>query len=159
MTLVRWMPLRGMDVWTPVTDLTDEILTMQHEIDRMFDRFRGGSLDENGIMSWAPAVDISEEADRYIVRAELPGVDQKDVKITVQSNTLSIRGEKKIDGEQNGENYHHVERSYGSFSRSFALPSTVVSDKIEASYVDGILAMTIPKAEEAKPKEIEVKIK
>ena len=159
MTLVRWKPLRGISAWNPVTDLPHEIVSMQREIDRMFERFRGGTHDDNISASWNPAVDITEDADKYIVHAELPGVDKKDVKITIQDNVLSFRGEKKQEEEKEDKNYHRIERSYGSFYRSFTLPSTVLSDKIEASYADGILTISLPKAEEAKPKEIEVKVK
>lgn len=159
MTLVRWRPLHDTPTWNPVSDLTSEIVSMQRDIDRMFDRFRGGISDDNNTSAWTPAVDIAEEPDKFIFHAELPGVDKKDVKITIQKNVLSVRGEKKHEEEKDGKNYHRVERSYGSFFRSFSLPSTVLSDKIEASYADGILTISIPKAEEAKPKEIEVKVK
>ena len=159
MTLIRWKPVREVNLWSPVNDLTNELFTMQREIDHMFDRFRGGSVENNANLPWSPVVDIAEEKDQYIVRAELPGVDKNDVKITVENNLLSIRGEKKIEAEKEGKNYHRVERSYGSFFRSFTLPSTVESNKIEATYSDGVLSLSIPKAVEAKPKEIEVKIK
>ncbi len=132
---------------------------MQREIDRMFDRFRGGQSDEGSLIGWSPVVDILEEENQYIVRAELPGVDKNDVKITVENSQLTIRGEKKQEEEKEGRNYHRVERSYGSFYRSFSLPTTVLSSKIEAAFADGVLTVTIPKAEEAKPKAIEVKVK
>ncbi len=159
MTVVRWKPIRDVASWMPVSDLASEIVSMQHDIDRMFDRFRGGVADDHFVSAWTPVVDVAEEADRYIFHAELPGVDKKDVKITVQNNILTVRGEKKQEEETDGKNYHRTERSYGSFFRSFTLPSTVVTDKIEASYADGVLTIAIPKAEEAKPKEIEVKVK
>ena len=159
MTLIRWKPLHSVSGWHPVTNLADEVITMQREIDRMFDRFRGGVSEENALAAWSPVVDIVEEENQYIVRAELPGVDKADVKITVESNQLTIRGEKKQEEEKEGRNYHRVERSYGSFYRSFSLPTTVNSGKIEAAFADGVLTVSIPKAEEAKPKAIEVKVK
>jgi len=125
----------------------------------MFDGFFRGTQDEDyTISSWTPAVDIAEHDDEYKVKVELPGVNKEDVKITLESNILTIRGEKKQEKETKKENYHRVERSYGSF-RSFTLPTTVKSDKIDAVYKDGILSVSLPKAEEAKPKQIEVKVK
>ena len=106
-----------------------------------------------------PVVDVVEHKDEYIVRLELPGVNKNDVKITVQNDVLTIRGEKRQGKESKDQNYQRLERAYGSFQRSFTLPSSVHSDKIDASYSDGILSIVLPKAEEAKLKEIEVKAK
>jgi HSP20 family protein len=158
MTLVRWKPMRGLSTWHPISDVTSEIFSMQKEIDRLFDRFQGGVTEESPDSSWAPAVDIIEEQDHFVVRAELPGVAKKDVKITIDNNVLMLRGEKKLEEEKEGKNFHRVERSYGSFYRSFTLPTSVVSNKIEASYSDGVLNIIIPKSEESKPREIEVKV-
>lgn len=108
---------------------------------------------------WMPAVDVAEEENEYIAKVELPGVNKDDVKITLESNILMIRGEKKAEKETKDKNYHRTERSYGSFQRSFTLPMTVKSDKIDAAYKDGILTIVLPKAEEAKPKQFEVKVK
>jgi HSP20 family protein len=135
---------------------------MQREINRLFeDVFRGGmQAEENtGKSFWTPAVDIAEQQNEYVVKMELPGVNREDVKITLESNVLTIRGEKKQEKDTKEGSYHRVERSYGSFQRSFTLPTTVKSDKIDALYKDGILTVTLPKAEEAKPKQIEVKVK
>jgi HSP20 family protein len=135
---------------------------MQREINRMFDGFfQGGArADENLFPSvWTPAVDVAEHDDEYLVKVELPGVAKDDVKITMQENILTVRGEKKQEKETKESDYHRVERSYGSFQRSFTLPTTVKNDKIEAAYKDGILTITLPKAEEAKPKQIDVKVK
>ena len=159
MTLIRWNPLRDVSAWHPVSDVTSEFTTMQREIDRMFNRFQGGTTDDGATSTWLPAVDIVERANDFHVKVELPGVKKEDVKITVQNNTLTIRGEKKFDQEKDGDNYRRVERTYGMFQRSFTLPTSVVSDKIEAAYDNGVLSIAIPKAEEAKPREIEVKVK
>ncbi len=161
MTLIRWNPVRDVTAWHPVSDFASEFLTMQREIDRMFDRFRGGVADDGSVSTSlvAPAVDIIERQNDYTIKAELPGVKKEDVKITVQNGVLTIRGEKKQEEEKKGENYHRVERSYGSFQRSFTLPNSVSSEKIEASYDNGVLSVTLPKVEEAKPKEIEVRVK
>jgi len=137
-------------------------MSMQREINRMFDSFFRGGLagDDTFVASdWTPAVDIAEHENEYSVKLELPGVSKDDVKITMQNNILSVRGEKKKEKETKGSNFHRVERSYGAFQRNFTLPSTVKADRIDASYADGILTILLPKAEEAKPKQIEVKVK
>jgi HSP20 family protein len=127
----------------------------------MFDSFfHGGMMDEDIASSlWTPAVDIAETANEYVVKVELPGVNKNDVKITTQDNILTIRGEKKEEKETKESNFHRVERSYGSFQRSFPLPGSIKNDKIEASYKDGILEILLPKAEESKTRTIEVKVK
>jgi len=106
---------------------------------------------------WMPQVDISETKEAFIVKAELPGVEKEDVNVNFENSVLTIRGEKKVETED--KKRHRVECAYGSFIRSFTLPQTIKADKIEAVYKNGILNLTIPKAEEAKPKQIEVKIK
>ncbi len=159
MTLIRWKPLRDVTAWHPVSDVTSEFTSMQREIDRLFDRFRGGMIDEGQTSTWLPAVDIVEKENDFLVSVELPGVDRNDVKITLQDDVLTVRGEKKQEKEEKGENVHRVERCYGVFQRSFTLPSSLKSDKIEASYDKGVLTIQLPKVEEVKPKQIEVTIK
>ncbi len=140
-----------------------DILNIQREINRMFDSFFRGSREEEEQSllpsAWTPATDIAEHDDEYVVRLELPGVKKEDVKITMRENVLTIQGEKRQEKETGGESHHRVERVYGSFQRSFTLPTTVKADKIDAEYKDGVLNVTLPKAEEAKPKQIEVKVK
>ncbi|HXG37856.1 MAG TPA: Hsp20/alpha crystallin family protein [Bacteroidota bacterium] len=156
MSLIRWNPTRELTSWA------SDLWNMQREINRVFDNFfRGGVQDDGslGLSYWMPAVDIAEHDNEFVVKVELPGVSKDDVKVTLESNILTIRGEKKQDRETKNENYHRLERTYGSFQRSFTLPSSVRSDKIEAVYKDGILTITLPKAEEAKPKLIDVKVK
>jgi len=106
---------------------------------------------------WMPQVDISETKEAFIVKAELPGVEKEDVNVNFENSILTIRGEKKVETED--KKRHRVECAYGTFIRSFTLPQTIKADKIEAIYKNGILNLTIPKADEAKPKQIEVKIK
>ena len=159
MTLIRWSPLRDVASWHPVGDLANEIVQMQREIDRMFDHFRGGVADDTNGATWIPAVDIVEQNGEFIVKTELPGVDRKEVKITVQDNVLTITGEKRQEAQKEGRNYTRVERSFGTFQRSFTLPTTIASERIEASYNDGVLTISLPKVEAAKPREIEVKVK
>jgi len=106
---------------------------------------------------FAPAVDVKETADQIVIKAEVPGMDAQDINISVTGDVLTIKGEKKAEREEKEENYHLVERSYGSFSRSLAMPAAVDLDKIEAKYDKGVLIITCPKKEEVKPKAIEVK--
>jgi len=156
MSLVRWNAARGL------APFPAGVINMQREMNRMFDNFFRGDTPEGemfGSSLWAPAVDVAEREDGYEVNVELPGVDKDDVKITVQDNVLTIRGEKKQEKESKDSDYRRVERSYGSFQRSFALPTSVRHDKVDASYKDGILTIALPKADEAKPKQIEVKVK
>lgn len=153
MSLIRWNPTRDL------ASFPSGMFTLQKEMNKMFDSFFSG-VDEPSLLNgtWVPAVDVAEEHDAYVVNMEIPGVNKDDVKITLESNILTIRGEKKAENEVKERNYRRTERSYGSFQRSFTLPMTVKNDRIDAIYKDGILTVTLPKAEEAKPKQIEVKV-
>ena len=154
MSLIRWKPTRDL------ASFPSDMFSLQREMNRVFDSFFHGA-DEPDLLNgtWVPAVDVAEGNDAYTVKMELPGVNKDDVKITLESNILTIRGEKKAESEVNEKNYHRTERSYGSFQRSFTLPTSVKNDRIDAVYKDGILTVSLPKAEEAKPKQIEVKVK
>jgi HSP20 family protein len=132
---------------------------MDEDFGRMFDSFlqKGSDLfDSASLLS--PATDISEDKDNFVFSVEIPGMNKEDFKVTVQDNTLTIRGEKKQESEVKDSNYRRVERSYGAFSRSFSLPASVKSDKIKAAYENGVLKLVLPKAEESKPKEIPISI-
>jgi len=144
MTLVRWSPLR-------------DVLAIQDEVSRVFDESFGRGFGWDGAVSLSPVVDIEEQPERYVVRAELPGMKLEDIKITVKDNQLVIRGEKRKEEEKKDSTYHRVERAYGQFQRAFTLSHAVQSDKIDAIYRDGVLEVSIPKAEEAKPREIPIK--
>jgi HSP20 family protein len=148
MTLIRWTPTR-----TPaLTDLRDEI-------DRMFDGFLSTrSLPTAGFDTLTPPVDVEETTDAFIVRADLPGVSQKDVKVNFAGDTLTLRAERKRENEKREGSMHRTERFYGAFERSFTLSSPVRGDQIKASYRDGVLEIRVPKAEEAKVREIEVQV-
>jgi len=154
MALIRFRPEREVSTWSPFRDLVN----MQQEVGRLFDGLVG-DFDKDGdlMASWSPRADVSESSDAYTIKAELPGVNKNDVKITLHENVLTIKGEKKQEKEEKDKNLHRIERSYGSFERSFSLPSGLKSEKIDAAYKDGVLTITLPKAESAKPKEIEVK--
>lgn len=155
MAITRWNPERELSSWSPFRDLVN----MQREIGRVFDGLFPEYDAENAVIAqWAPRVDVSESKDAYLIKAELPGVSRNDVKITLHDNVLTIKGEKKEEKEEKDVNVHRVERSYGVFERAFSLPLTVKSEKIDASFKDGVLSIILPKAEEAKPKEIEVKV-
>jgi HSP20 family protein len=109
------------------------------------------------VSGWAPQVDVEETTDAIIIRADLPGLEKKDISISVEDHKLTIRGERKNEVEDKKSNYHRVERTYGSFRRSFSLPANVQTDSVEASYKDGVLEVSVPKSEVAKPKSIEIK--
>lgn len=148
MTLVRWTPFR-------------DLMDIQNEVNRLFNTYATGSSQsrESGQVIWQPLVDIAETEDEITVTAEIPGMNKEDVKISIQDNVLSLKGEKKRETEEKAANLHRVERLYGSFERAFSLPSTVQTDKVMAEYKDGLLTIRLPKAEDAKPKEIDISVK
>lgn len=130
-----------------------------NDVDSVFDDFFNRSLFQPSETQISPRLNVEENDNTWIISAELPGVDKNDVKVNFQDNVLTISGEKKFEKEDKNKNYHRVERSYGKFSRSLNINSAIVADKIDASYKDGVLNITLPKAEEAKPKLIDVKVK
>jgi len=144
-TLTRWEPFRG------ATSLQEQVNRLLHDA---FER----QGEQSSLTAWAPAVDIYETEHELVVKADLPDIDPKDLDIRVENNILTIRGERKFEKKVNEENYLRVERAYGSFARSFTLANTVNSDAIKAEYQNGVLTLTIPKREEAKPKQIKVNV-
>jgi len=145
MAVIRWRPF-------------SELNTLQREMNRVFDSFLRGTEEEGEFGgTWRPDVDIKETPDAIILQAELPGMKKEDIKLTVHDNTLEISGEKKQEEQKKDENYHRIERVYGKFYRSFTLPSMIDAAKINAVFKDGVLHITLPKVEQAKPKEIEIK--
>ena len=144
-TIARWEPFRG-------------VTTLQDQFNRLFNDVFESKGEETSLSAWAPAVDIYETQHELVVKADLPDVDPKDLDIRVENNLLIIRGERKFEKKVNDENYLRVERSYGSFARSFTLANTVNPDAIKAEYQSGVLTLSIPKREEAKPKQIKVNI-
>jgi HSP20 family protein len=144
MNFVRWNPLNEMSL-------------LQNHMNRLFDTaLQGWPADSNGTTQWTPAADIYEAENELVVNLDLPGVDPKMVDIRVENNVLSIRGERQFEDKQNKENFHRVERSYGPFARSFTVSTAVDGDKIRANYKSGVLSITLPKAEAAKPKRIQI---
>jgi len=148
MTLVRWRPGR-------------DIFRFRDEMDRLFEDFmeKSPARAEPGAQIWNPEIDVRETETEIVVEAEIPGIDQKDVNVSIKDNMLTLKGEKKIEKEEKEANYYRAERTYGSFMRSFTLPTLVVADKVAAKYRNGVLTITLPKAEEVKPKEIPVEVK
>lgn len=132
--------------------------TLQEQINRVFNNVLERGAEESNLTSWAPAVDIFETEHELVVKADLPDIDAKDLDIRVENNILSIRGERKFEKKVSEDKYLRVERAYGSFSRSFSLANTVNSEAIKADYSNGVLTLTIPKREEAKPKQIKINV-
>lgn len=147
----------GLTRWTPSTDLFRD--RFSRLFDQAFSDFRPSfeSGEDVASRNWLPAVDISETDEALLLYAELPGMTKEDVNITLENNLLSIRGERKFEKDVKKENFHRIERTFGSFARTFTLPSNVRSDEVKASFVDGVLQIEIPKAEEAKPRKIAIK--
>ena len=149
--LIRWNPLREME-------------DVQRRMSSLFDwtPFRRGSLtpeDENiTVPEWAPLVDIAEDDKEYLIKVELPEVQKDDVKVTVESGTLTISGERKAETETKGRKFHRVERYYGRFERSFGVPDDAEADNVKAEFRDGVLRVHLAKSEKARPKQIEVKV-
>jgi len=149
MAIVRWDPFQ-------------DLASLQDRMNRLFEQtlapFR---RDREGMIAgiWAPAVDIHETPDSVVLKAELPGLTTNDIDIQVRDNVLTLKGERRLEKEVQEENYFRVERAYGSFQRAFTLPAAIRADKIRAVFKDGVLEVNIPKAEEAKPKQIKIEVR
>jgi HSP20 family protein len=144
--LTRWEPFR-------------EFSTLQDRVNRLFRETQGNTQDESlTSSSFAPAVDVYEDEHNVTLKIEVPGIDEKDIDVRIENNTLTVHGERKIEKEEKEENYRRVERQYGSFTRTFNLPPTVDAEKVQADYDKGVLKITLPKKAEAKPKQIKVNV-
>jgi len=148
MAIIRWNPPNP-----PMRDL----VTMHEEMNRLFDS-AFGRPGARAAFDFAPAVDIEETPEQFVIRADLPGVAQQDVKVHVMGDTLTVRGERRQEGSEKDGNWLRCERSHGTFERSFTLGSPVRAGDVKAAYKDGVLEVRVPKAEEARLREIEVKI-
>ncbi|AJE04260.1 Hsp20/alpha crystallin family protein [Geobacter pickeringii] len=142
--------------YSPFRDLRNLQEQMNRLLDLAWSREGGEELREG---AWQPPVDIFEDENSVVIKAELPGIDQKDIEVRIEDNTLTLRGERKHDDEVRKENYHRIERYYGGFQRSFTLPHTVEREKVKATCDRGVLTITLPKREETKPKQINVEVK
>lgn len=143
--------------WDPMRDM----LGISERMNRLFGEVMARPAardDDDSLAVWAPAVDVKETGDSLVMIVELPGIDPKSVEVSVENNRLSIKGERHFEKAEEGAAYHRVERAYGSFERSFSVPSSFAADKIAATSKDGVLTLTIPKREEAKPRSIKVKV-
>jgi HSP20 family protein len=148
MALVKYNPLR-------------ELRTMQDQMNRLLNLSWNHDLPGEDIKEglWQPAVDIYETEDSIVIKAELPDVDQKDVDVHIEDNTLILKGERKHGSEVKKENYHRIERYFGTFQRSFSLPGTIDQEQVAAACDKGVLTITLPKKEETKPKQINIQVK
>lgn len=148
MPIVRWEPFRN-------------LVSTQDQFNRLFNetfsRFFSGA--EGGeAQTWSPAVDIYENEQKLVLKAELPGIDPNDVEVRVEDNVLYLRGHRKFEKDVKEENYHRIERAYGNFQRTFTLPNFVDASSVTAEYKNGLLTLTLPKREEAKPKTIKIQV-
>jgi HSP20 family protein len=145
MAITRWDPFRDLNL-------------LQGRMNRLFeDAGRGWNGEEPAATtSWSPSVDIYETENEIIVKAELPGIDRKDITLNLENNVLTLKGERKFEKETKQDSYHRIERSYGTFSRAFSIPATVDDDKIRADYKDGVLTISLPKKDQLKLKQIKI---
>ena len=145
MAIVRYDPFR-------------DLRSLQEEVNRLFSTNLNRSFGDEGIGrgAWAPSVDIYENKDQIVLEAELPGMKQEDFDLSIENNVITLRGERRFEKTDDSDNYHRVERSYGSFTRSFTLPQTVNAEEAKAEYTNGVLRVTLPKREEAKSRRIAV---
>ena len=146
MTLVKWTPMR-------------EMMALPYRINRLFDDsfFRAGFSDNDlALSAWHPMVDIYDDNDHIVIKAELPGIDKKDITIDLKDGVLTLKGERNVENEEKEDNYYRRERSFGKFERAFTLPTGLDPEKIKADYKDGVLKIEIPKPEKEKPKQITI---
>lgn len=148
-TMTHWNPFREMQ------DLQNRVL---HALQAKSAAPANGQQESITVAEWAPAVDITEDASEYLIKAELPEVSRDDVKVTVENGMLTLKGERRLEKEETGRKFHRVERAYGSFLRSFHLPEDTDPSKVSAEFKDGVLLIRLPKQEAALPRQIEVKI-
>ena len=144
MAITRWDPFR-------------EVALLQNRVNSLF-REMNSEESPLAAASFVPAVDIYEDAQKVVLKLEVPGIDQKDLDVRVENNTLTVKGERKLEAEEKQENFHRIERTFGSFYRAFTLPPTVDTESIAASYTAGVLKLELKKKAEAQPKQIEVKV-
>ena len=145
MAIIRWDPFR-------------DLVTLREKMNRLFEDAVTSRGEERDMIAstWTPSVDIYETENSIVLSAEVPGIDEKDIEIKIEDNTLTIKGERKFEKETKEENYHRIERSYGSFYRSFTIPRQVDQDKINAEHDNGVIRITLPKKPESKPKTVKV---
>lgn len=146
MEIMKWEPFR-------------ELSSLRREMDRLFDSFLGREPAAIGERLWAPVVDVSETPEEVLVKAELPGIDEKDLSVSLSGDNLMIKGERKAEKEEKDKHFHRIERSYGAFQRVITIPASADPDKIKAEYNKGVLEIHLPKKAEAVPKKIPISTK
>ena len=156
--LEKWNPFRAPALWDPIRELEDMQNRLSSLLGRRLPLLRDGGEEEFTVTEWLPPVDIAEDDKEYTVKAELPGMSKENIKVTVEASVLSITGERKVEKEEKSKKYHRIERSYGTFTRSFTVPDDASGDKVSAEFKDGVLKVHLPKEEKAKPKSVGVKI-
>src|SRR5579864_321233 len=144
-TIIRWDPIHNFS-------------SLQEQVNRLFEGTFPSRGDESTLTTGSPSVDVYETENDLVIKADLPGMNEKDLDVRVENNLLTIRGERKFEQEVKEENYLRVERAFGSFSRSFSLPDTVSTEAIKAEYKDGVLSLTLPKHAESKPKQVKISV-
>jgi HSP20 family protein len=152
MAIDRWRPFGTVERWDPFRGMGE----MQNEINRLFENFGGRPAMAGGERTWLPTVDVHETKDDIVLSFDIPGVSEKDVQLTITGDLLTLKGERRFDRESNENTYHRVERLYGKFERSVQLPMTVQTDKVKATYRDGVLEVKLAKADEVKPRQIKI---
>ena len=156
-TLSKWEPYKGVR-WDPFREMED----LSNRVSSIFGlaplRGDGGREEALTVAQWSPVVDIIEDAKEYLIKAELPEMKREEVKVTVENGVLTLCGERKFEHEEKGKKFHRIERSYGSYTRSFSLPDDADGEKVSAVFKDGLLQVHLPKNEKARPKSIEVKV-
>lgn len=143
MTLTRYNPFRDMEDFSRNWSLLPDVFS------RFFD-------EPVAVRPWSPSVDIEEKDNEIVLKADIPGVNQKDLEVRLENGTLTLKGERKFEKEDKQKGYHRIERGYGSFVRSFALPTAVDADKVQAHYHDGVLTVTLPKTEASKARKVKI---
>lgn len=145
MSITRWDPFRNLS-------------TLQEQVNRLFESNFPPRSDNSALTTWAPAVDIYETENELVIKADLPEISEKELDVRVENNMLTLRGERKFEEKVKEDNYLRIERTYGSFSRSFSLPNTVNTEAIKAEYKNGVLTVVLPKRAESKPKQVKVHV-
>ena len=149
-TMTRFVPFRS-----PLQDMA----VLQNRLNSIFHDFNRSEADESlGGTSFVPAVDIMEDNQHIVLKLEVPGIQQQDLNLHVENNTLTVKGERKFEATEKEENYHRIERRFGTFTRSFTLPQTVDLDAVQASYDAGVLTITLAKKAEAKPRQVKIEV-
>jgi HSP20 family protein len=145
MAIIRWDPFR-------------DLITLREKMNRLFEEAASSRGEEKDLISssWTPSVDIYETEHEVVLTAEVPGIDDKDIEIKIEDNTLTLKGERSLEKETKEENYHRIERAYGSFYRSFSIPNYIDAEKIKAEHEHGVLKVVMPKKQELKPRKIKV---